>query len=79
MPQTQGTQACKISTLIQLKSHTDFQVLTVEISIPTVTNGQVIQTKATQRNTGANRYYKPNKPNKYLQIIPPKTKEVLSS
>jgi hypothetical protein len=42
----------------------------------TLTNGQVIQAKAKQRNTEANRHYKTNGPNRYQQnSSSPNTKE----
>lgn len=73
MPQTQGPQACKISTTTA-QSHPDFQALTVEISIPTLTNGQEARQKL-NREILEQTYYKPSKPNNIYRLFHPKQKK----
>jgi hypothetical protein len=45
------------------------------IQHPTLTNGQVIETETKQRHSESNRGYEPNRFDRYLQNILPKTKE----
>lgn len=62
--------------MLQLKSHTDPHTLRGRFQYTTIIIGQVIQSKTRQKNTGANRLYKPNGPNRYLQNILPKHKRI---
>jgi hypothetical protein len=62
-------------TLLQLKPDIDPQTVIVgRLKYPTLTIRPIIERKL-NRNSGANRCYKPNVPNRNLQNIEPNTKE----
>ena len=80
MPKTQGHPPLffKKSTTISLNGMLIFTYWE-RLQSPTITNGQVIQTKIKQRNSGDSWCYKPNDTNRYLQNNSHKQKNIPSS
>jgi hypothetical protein len=64
-------------TLLQFKSHVDLHKQIIgDFNITFSPNGQVIHTKAKQKNTGANKHYKPSGHSRYLKNILTKHKRI---
>jgi hypothetical protein len=66
MPQTQKHTSVEKKKVLKLKSHIYPHMVSRMLEHPTLTNGQVIQTKSKQRNMETNRCYELNGPTDYL-------------